>query len=371
MDSDTIVFLGPTLEIKTAKKYFQEALYLPPIQTGDIIRALSFKPKVIAIIDGYFEHTPSVWHKEILYALEKDICVYGASSMGAIRAAELADFGMIGVGKIYNKYITNELVDDDEVAIAHGSEDYKFKPLSEAMVNIRATVENAEQNQMIDASLAVCLINIAKSVFYPKRTIELIINNAIQLMPEKKFILLDFFAWCKRGHYVDQKKLDAIELITLLSKKSSKRCVFKDVNLSMSYYFRTLEKKISCSDGGFICKNPTGLERAANSIKTMLANNFYSLARLAHCYSMASCLFPNNQDGPNYHSLESDIEKSLTQKDQLNKLLLVFIKESGEYAFYKKSVQNNNPAKLLELYKSDKRERYAIAKLTAAIVKIL
>ena len=55
----------------------------------------------ILIVDGEFGQSLSVWHKEILHALHRGIRVVGASSMGALRAAELDRFGMEGVGEIY------------------------------------------------------------------------------------------------------------------------------------------------------------------------------------------------------------------------------------------------------------------------------
>ena len=45
--------------------------------------------EAIGIIDGYFERVPSVWHKEILWAMAEGIHVFGSASMGALRAAEL------------------------------------------------------------------------------------------------------------------------------------------------------------------------------------------------------------------------------------------------------------------------------------------
>ena len=64
---------------------------------------------MIGVIDGYFEVVPTVWHKEILWAMSQGIHVYGAASIGALRAAELAEFGMNGVGQIYQQYRSGEL----------------------------------------------------------------------------------------------------------------------------------------------------------------------------------------------------------------------------------------------------------------------
>ena len=90
-----------------------------------------------------FESVGAVWHKEILLALQDGIAVYGASSMGAIRAAELAPFGMVGVGAIYEAYCDGRYTDDDEVALLQGPATFGYPAMSEAMVNIRATVARA------------------------------------------------------------------------------------------------------------------------------------------------------------------------------------------------------------------------------------
>src|SRR4029434_6356953 len=78
-------------------------------------------PRVIAIIDGTFESRAAIWHKEILLALARGVSVFGASSMGALRGAELAVCGMIGVGRIFEAYRDGLYTDDDEVAVLHSA----------------------------------------------------------------------------------------------------------------------------------------------------------------------------------------------------------------------------------------------------------
>ena len=64
---------------------------------------------MIGLVDGRYEDIAAVWHKEILYAIEQGALVFGAASMGALRAAECADFGMIGVGAVFERYRSGEL----------------------------------------------------------------------------------------------------------------------------------------------------------------------------------------------------------------------------------------------------------------------
>ncbi|HEY0580591.1 MAG TPA: TfuA-like protein, partial [Chloroflexota bacterium] len=94
------VFVGPTLPVDEARAVL-EATYLPPVSQGDVYRAARAGARAIGIIDGYFERMPAVWHKEILWAMAEGVHVFGSSSMGALRAAELAPFGMTGVGDIF------------------------------------------------------------------------------------------------------------------------------------------------------------------------------------------------------------------------------------------------------------------------------
>jgi hypothetical protein len=142
----------------------------PPAECGDLARAARDGAAAIALIDGRFETTASVWHKEILWAISKGVGVYGASSLGALRAAETWPFGMVGVGMVYRLYRNGAIEDDDEVAIVHGPPELGSPPLSEAMVNMRATLRRARRRGMISAAAEGEMNEIAKSLFYKERT---------------------------------------------------------------------------------------------------------------------------------------------------------------------------------------------------------
>ena len=78
---------------------------MAPARQGDIWRAVrAHRPVAIGLIDGVFFHEPAVWHREILWALAEGVHVFGAASMGALRAAELEPFGMRGVGRVFAAY---------------------------------------------------------------------------------------------------------------------------------------------------------------------------------------------------------------------------------------------------------------------------
>jgi hypothetical protein len=166
--TQVVVFLGPTLAVDEARAVL-DAEYLPPVAHGDVLRATLGRPRAIAIVDGVFERVPAVWHKEILFALSEGIHVYGAASMGALRAAELDRFGMRGVGEIYRAYADGSLEDDDEVAVAHGDAEDGFRAVSDAMVDGRATLEAAVAQRIVTEDTAAAIASRVKATFYPRR----------------------------------------------------------------------------------------------------------------------------------------------------------------------------------------------------------
>ncbi|MGA3124795.1 MAG: TfuA-like protein [Polyangiaceae bacterium] len=209
------VFTGPTIDAQTVRDAL-DAEVSGPAAFGDVYRAAQTRPTAIAIVDGYFERIPAVWHKEILWAMAEGIHVFGASSMGALRAAELAEFGMEGVGAIYEAFRRGELEDDDEVAVAHGPADRGFRVLSEAMVNIRATIGAARAAGVVTSDTAAGLVRIAKRRFYADRAYASIIADA-QSEGVAQTDIQRLTEWLPQGR-VDQKRLDALALLHRLAQ---------------------------------------------------------------------------------------------------------------------------------------------------------
>jgi hypothetical protein len=163
------VFLGPSLSIARARQIL-DAEYAPPVRAGDVYRRLASGVKRIVVIDGLFHGAPSVWHREVVDALDEGIEVVGASSMGALRAAELHEQGMVGIGTVFDWYVTGIVDGDDEVALLHADEDGGYRALSEPLVNIRATIADAAAAGDLEANDAATLVAHAKALPYPERT---------------------------------------------------------------------------------------------------------------------------------------------------------------------------------------------------------
>jgi len=137
-----LVFAGPSLH-GLPHDFGPDIVLRPPAVAGDIAAAISERPRAIGLIDGLFGSGPTVRHAEILAALDAGIPVLGAASLGAIRAAELRDFGMAGVGAIFEAYASGALVRDDAVLVVHGPAELGYPPLTLALVEAEAAIAHA------------------------------------------------------------------------------------------------------------------------------------------------------------------------------------------------------------------------------------
>ncbi len=173
-----LVFLGPTLRLPDAEKVL-DAIYLQPVAQGDILLAAhAFHPRAMVLIDGQFEDRPAVRHKEILWAMAQGIIMIGAASMGALRAAELSSFGMVGIGLIYRWYRRWPLAPDDAVAIHSAPAALGFLPLTESLVDIQRTLSSLMRRGIITPAERNELCALARRINFRDRTIPAVLRAA-------------------------------------------------------------------------------------------------------------------------------------------------------------------------------------------------
>jgi len=172
-----LIFAGPTLYGADISATGYEMR--PPARQGDVYRAVVEGANVIGLIDGIYEHVPAIWHKEILFGLSKGVHMLGAASMGALRAAECAPFGMIGIGEIYQGFASNQLEDDSDVAQAHAPAEMGYLPLSEPLVNVRATLSRCLELHLVSREEHEALQAVARDTFFKERTYRQVARQAI------------------------------------------------------------------------------------------------------------------------------------------------------------------------------------------------
>jgi hypothetical protein len=205
---DTVIYLGPSLSRSEANSILQ-ADYLPPICRGDLSK-LPEEVRTVGIIDGAFFQSLAVSSKEIMALLDRGIKVYGAASMGALRAAETQIFGTIGVGEIFCMFRDGILDGDDEVALVYDPQSYRH--LSEPLVNIRRALAIALGEKVIDKVEMARLVAQMKSRYFPDRS-----HKYVQsLCPP----LVSFF----QGKIMPDVKYDDARLLLLAIRDTQKGC---------------------------------------------------------------------------------------------------------------------------------------------------
>jgi TfuA protein len=209
-----VVFLGPSLPLDEARKIL-DADYRPPVKRGDL--GLLNNVEVVGIIDGVFLQSCSVGHREILGLLRKGVTVIGGGSMGALRATEMRDYGMMGIGQIFEMYSQGEIEGDDEVALVFDPESQES--LSEPTVNIRSVLNQAVKAGVIGSKQKDELLKEFRSIYYPRRTVQSFLNIAASSLNEIEATRFNSFFMC---NYRDIKKEDAITVLKLIKDRAEK-----------------------------------------------------------------------------------------------------------------------------------------------------
>lgn len=161
----TVVFCGPSLNRSTLKRITGGDI-ADPIRRGDLETWVEHD--VFVILDGEFAQSLSVSPKEILRALDAGKTVIGAASMGALRAAELAAYGMIGIGWIYERFARASVRREDDVALTYSPVD--FVPHTVPMVNVEYWLARLCAGGDVSRQERALAARRARKIFYADRT---------------------------------------------------------------------------------------------------------------------------------------------------------------------------------------------------------
>lgn len=214
----THLFLGPTLPAERALAALPDAVLHPPVRHLDVLR-LDLEPgDTVAVVDGLFFQTAAVRHKELLWLLDHGIAVVGSSSMGALRAAELAPYGMRGIGQVFAGFASGRYDSDDEVAVAHGDEDLGWRQFSDPLVNIRAAAHRAHQAGVLTELQQHAIVCEARQTFFPRRRLTRIVGSCRAQGTLDGPAAERMLAWAAREPW-DAKAEDAVQLLEALARR--------------------------------------------------------------------------------------------------------------------------------------------------------
>lgn len=205
-----IIFVGPSLPRSDVMALLGfEADIRPPIRRGDL-EDLPPGVRLIGIIDGVFQADLAVSPREVLKTLQRGVAVLGSSSMGALRAAELDVFGMIGVGEVYRMFHDGEIDSDAEVALVFHPG--TLESLSEPLVNIRYALKQAVAQAELGPEDAAAFLNIARETFFPELNYPTLSRrSAGQVSADGLSRFRSFVA--AQENRLDIKRIDAIVLL--------------------------------------------------------------------------------------------------------------------------------------------------------------
>lgn len=247
------VYTGPTLDAAAVTAVLPEAVVHPPVAAADLLRLDAARGDVVVIVDGYFQQSRSVRHKEILLLLERGVEVWGAGSMGALRAAELHRFGMRGVGAVFRLYVRGVIEGDDEVGVTHGPAERGYPVVADALVNIRCTLRQAVRDGLVDAAAATHFAAAAQATPFQQRTPTALLGAAITAgMDAADAARIGALLTQRR---VDVKRLDALRALRRvrdgLSARDRKRTAPPAVKVSDSAHLRVWhERTRETGEGG-------------------------------------------------------------------------------------------------------------------------
>jgi hypothetical protein len=171
-----IIFGGPSLP---RRSYPPCVECRPPAERGDLSSLVSETGSVVVLLDGVFFHRPTPTHLDILRLLQAGVFTVGAASMGALRAAEFRDYGMVGIGVVYRAILAGIVTDDSEVAV--GLSPYDFSATTIALINVRRLLSIA-RSEGIDKGDALRAFHIAQDIHFLNRTREILQRNWSRLL---------------------------------------------------------------------------------------------------------------------------------------------------------------------------------------------
>ncbi len=167
------VFCGPSLP-PSDRIEDERVTYSPPAARGDIAKAAGDYGGIL-LIDGVFHHDLAPSPKECYEAAQR-IPMFGASSMGALRAAECWPYGFTPLGIIARWYMREVIDGDDEVAVL--THPQTQAAITVPSVNVRYVAMLARRRGILSRDEERALVAKARSVFYMDRSWEDVLEMA-------------------------------------------------------------------------------------------------------------------------------------------------------------------------------------------------
>jgi hypothetical protein len=208
-----VVFTGLSLSQEEARTLLA-AEVRPPVKRGDLDQLSD--GAVAAIIDGELSGDSAVPIDEIRRALCRGVKISGAASVGALRAYEAREEGMVGLGWVYRAYCAGRISGIDEIAVIYDPASYRS--LTIPLVNVRFCLDHLTTRCGISAEEADHAMASLKQLNLGKRDRRSMILHLASLLGRER---VKEMLGLVRPAESDVKRSDAYELLRIVAKGSN------------------------------------------------------------------------------------------------------------------------------------------------------
>jgi len=207
----TLVFAGASIS-RDAVDPDADQVWCGPAQQGDMLAAVLDGFETILIIDGYFYTRFPCTTFEVMLALEQGVNVFGASSIGALRAVELDRYGMCGLGYVYEHLKGSDIRPYHVVAQTYDEND---GALTVPLIQILYFLECAEAERIVGREDRLVLEDQAESIHFLSLSLESFFSHveATEFNREVLARLRAYWTATGGGDRFDIKKHDARVLL--------------------------------------------------------------------------------------------------------------------------------------------------------------
>ncbi len=217
----SLVFAGGSVSREDAPSD-ADLVWAGPAEQGDMVAAVLEGFESILVIDGYFYTKFPCTTLEVMLALENEVNVFGASSIGALRAVELDTWGMVGMGRVYEYLKKQEIKPYHIVAQTYDEAD---RPLTTPLIQIVYFLVCASSDGIVTREEHEALRAIADEIHFTFLSFESFFRKVASsgvLSPEKAAVLREYYEEKGAAHF-DIKRQDALSLLASFRSLAAKR----------------------------------------------------------------------------------------------------------------------------------------------------
>lgn len=165
--SPIVVFVGPSLPHRV-RPVSDVLTWRPPAARGDLDELDLPSDARVVLVDGYLIHQHPPSPTEVFRLVQRNHEVWGCSSLGALRAAELREHGMRGSGWIYDRVLDRTITCDDELVAP--LDPRTDEAAGVFLANIRFALEQLLVAKRASRAQARFLIDTLGAVHFAQRT---------------------------------------------------------------------------------------------------------------------------------------------------------------------------------------------------------